>query len=291
MTLAMPDVRSLDRVRDPVFPFGENWRHFLDQLTPRQVEVAAESLRRFLGVPDLEGKRFVDVGCGSGLFSYAAVVRLGAADAISVDADPEAVAVTRELWRRAGAPSHWTIRHGSILDPAFVAALPRAEVVYAWGALHHTGRVWDALDATARLVLPGGVLYVALYNRVRGPFGSRFWWHVKRWYVAAPGWQQAPARQIFRRLYAVRQVLQGKPPAPSAETYAAEKRGMVCETNIHDWLGGFPYEAVTVDAVWSFMRRRFPAFRLTRLQRVRGLANNEYLFQSSDVRDYGQNPV
>lgn len=287
MTKATPAVRVVDRVRDPVFPFGENWRRFFDQLTPRQVEVAAESLRRFLSVPDLRGKRFLDVGCGSGLFSYAAVVQLGAAEVISVDADAEAVAVTRELWRRAGAPSHWTVRQGSVLDPAFVASLPRAEVVYAWGVLHHTGSLWEALDATARLVAPGGLFYLALYNRVRGLFGSRFWWYLKRWYVSAPRWQQTQARRLFRLLYAGRNVLRRRPPRPSAETYAAAKRGMAFETNVHDWLGGFPYDPATTDEVLGYLRRRFPSFRLLRLKRVRGLANNEYFFGNGDVRDHG----
>jgi len=49
----------------------------------------------------LEGRRVVDYGCGSGILGIAAL-KLGAAEVIAVDHDPQALAATRENARRNG---------------------------------------------------------------------------------------------------------------------------------------------------------------------------------------------
>ncbi len=84
--------------RDLRFQFGANWAAFLDSVTEEHIEEAIESLRRMLAVESLRGKRFLDIGCGSGLFSLAAT-RLGA-NVHSFDYDQESVACAMELRRR-----------------------------------------------------------------------------------------------------------------------------------------------------------------------------------------------
>src|SRR5579863_4255288 len=54
------------------FAFGENWRLFLSVLDDRRILEAENSLRHMLQVEDLTGKKFLDIGSGSGLFSLAA---------------------------------------------------------------------------------------------------------------------------------------------------------------------------------------------------------------------------
>src|SRR6476469_8797525 len=80
------------------FEFGKNWRRFLSTLTDARVELAMHSLRQNLQAGRLDGKTFLDIGSGSGLFSLAAR-RLGAT-VRSFDYDPNSVGCTPELRRR-----------------------------------------------------------------------------------------------------------------------------------------------------------------------------------------------
>jgi len=59
-------------VRGERFAFGANWTSFLSCLTDYRIGEAENSLKAMLNVSDLSGKSFLDIGCGSGLFSLAA---------------------------------------------------------------------------------------------------------------------------------------------------------------------------------------------------------------------------
>ena len=77
------------------FEFGANWQNFLTRLNERIILKAEETLKQGLGVESLSGKRFLDAGSGSGLFSLAAR-RLGA-EVYSFDYDPNSVQCTMAL--------------------------------------------------------------------------------------------------------------------------------------------------------------------------------------------------
>ena len=137
------------------YEFGANWRRFLRDVSPEQMVAAERSLHAILG--PLGRRSFVDVGCGSGLFSLAAL-RLRAERVHSFDFDPESVACTEALRASHHDASNWSIDRASILDKRYVDSLGQFDVVYAWGVLHHTGAMWDAIRAVTRLVKPGGTL-------------------------------------------------------------------------------------------------------------------------------------
>jgi len=80
------------------FAFGDNWANFLTVLDDNRIQEAERSLCEMLESDRLDGKRFLDIGSGSGLFSLAAR-RLGAT-VHSFDYDPQSVACTEELRRR-----------------------------------------------------------------------------------------------------------------------------------------------------------------------------------------------
>jgi 2-polyprenyl-3-methyl-5-hydroxy-6-metoxy-1,4-benzoquinol methylase len=166
------------------FEFGKNWSRFLAVVDEARIREAESSLRDMLGVDDLVGRTFLDVGSGSGLFSLAAS-RLGAARVHSFDYDPASVACTLELRRRHGpAATEWSAERGSALDTAYLRSLGRFDVVYAWGVLHHTGDMWTAIANTADAVADGGRLFISIYNDQGAR--SRAWRAIKRAYNALP---------------------------------------------------------------------------------------------------------
>ena len=50
------------------FGFGANWTRFLSVLDDERIEEAKSSLKCMLNAEALDGKTFLDVGSGSGLF-------------------------------------------------------------------------------------------------------------------------------------------------------------------------------------------------------------------------------
>ena len=263
------------------FEFGRNWARFLERLNEGRIVSAVESLKRPLGVDVLEGRTFLDIGCGSGLFSLAAR-RLGAR-VHSFDYDPYSVACALELRRRLGegekSPA-WRIEAGSALDEEYLRGLGLFDVVYSWGVLHHTGRMWEGLELAGRAVRPGGQLYIALYND-QGSQTVR-WRRIKRLYNRLP----VPLRPPFAALAmapnegkaALRALLGGRPGEylRTWTNYQA-RRGMSKWRDIVDWVGGYPYEAAKVDEVFAFFRAR--GFSLEYLRCGGGLGCNEFVFR------------
>lgn len=253
------EVRSGDR-----FAFGANWTRFLRHLDDTRIQQAEQSLKEMLGVEDLRGKRFLDAGSGSGLFSLAAH-RLGAT-VHSFDFDPQSVACTTELRRRfAPSATNWAVDTASVLDEEYLATLGRFDVVYSWGVLHHTGRQWQALANVAPLVAAGGQLFIALYND-QG-WISGYWTAVKRLYNATP-----IARPVLIAWHAP-YLLGARWLVRAATGRLRAERGMTLWYDMIDWLGGWPFEVSTPRQVEDFYQARGFAPVKTRTVRRRSGCN------------------
>jgi predicted RNA methylase len=258
------------------FSFGRNWRKFLDMVDEKRISQAEESLTRSFGGAPLAGEPFFDIGCGSGLFSLAAA-RLGAAAVLSVDVDPAAVACAARLRARYEAESAWETVQGSVLDRRFVSSLGTASRVYSWGVLHHTGAMWQAVDAALSLVAPGGLCCIALYTTPRRP---RLDLALKRTYNQMPAVLQPPARLAYgtARLAAL-VAIRRRNPVRYVREYGRRSRGMSYWRDVEDWLGGLPYEFAASDEVAAVAGAR--GFRIVS-QVVRGPgACSEYLLRRS----------
>ncbi|HEX5176574.1 MAG TPA: class I SAM-dependent methyltransferase [Chthoniobacteraceae bacterium] len=266
---------------DP-FAFGKNWRAFVDKyLNAERITEARQSLVAFTKGYDFRGKRFVDIGCGSGLFSLCAH-RLGA-DVTSFDVDPDSVACCQFLREQEGRPENWRVLHGSVLDEAFVRELGQFDFVYSWGVLHHTGEMWRAIENASNMVESGGSFYLAIYNKADGfafyddgRFGpSSLWLREKMIYSSLPPLAQAAVDYAVMgamiALYAV--TLQN--PVKKIRNHKA-LRGMSWRIDIKDWLGGYPYEYASVAEIFAFLEPR--GFTLKNLISTNGLRNNEFLF-------------
>jgi 2-polyprenyl-6-hydroxyphenyl methylase/3-demethylubiquinone-9 3-methyltransferase len=261
------------------FRFGSNWRRFLRVLSEERIIVAENSLKDFLQLDSLEGKTFIDVGSGSGLFSLAAR-RLGAS-VLSFDYDPESVACTAELRRRYFPDdAQWRVIEGSVLDRDFLQSLGRFDVVYAWGVLHHTGAMWQALENVKINTKVGGQLFVAIYNDC-GEF-SRTWLRKKIRYNGLPTllklpyalavWTPIERRSIWDHWR------QGKLPEYFAQwTQYKKSRGMSRWHDMVDWLGGYPYEFTSAQQLADFFEA--DGFRLRRLEANTGYGNHQLVFE------------
>ena len=79
------------------YTFGKNWAEFIDKnFSEERVRIAQEHLLNFLKLKDLRGKTFLDIGCGSGIHSFAAC-NAGAERIFSFDYDPNSVKTTEFL--------------------------------------------------------------------------------------------------------------------------------------------------------------------------------------------------
>lgn len=228
------------------FEFGANWRRFLSVLNDDRIAAAEESLRRMLDVSDLTGKRFLDIGSGSGLFSLAAR-RLGAS-VHSFDYDRQSVACTEEMKRRnSPEDANWTVEQGSVLDTDYLRTLGTFDVVYSWGVLHHTGAMWQALENVLPLVANEGKLFIAIYNR---QWASPYWKAVKRAYNRNALLRNAMIGLHTPYLFGVRFTLRALTGRLRLE------RGMALWYDMLDWLGGYPFEVATPEEIVDFYQSR-----------------------------------
>lgn len=269
------------------FEFGSNWKSFLETLDEDRIQKACDSLRSLLQLDPsddqpLDGKTFLDVGSGSGLFSLAAY-RFGA-NVTSIDFDPQCVACTDELRSREEAErKRWVLRQGSALDEALMRSLGEFDVVYSWGVLHHTGEMKRGIELAAQCVGANGWFGLAIYNDQGS--ASRRWLAIKRlynrlpaalrpcWVVMVAGW--------YETKFALARLARGKNPLPMADWRAKRAdRGMSAWHDWVDWVGGLPFEVAKPEQV--VMPLLESGFQLTNLKTVgNGWGCNEFVFRRS----------
>ena len=177
-----------------MFKFGQNWASFSRQLDEARIEEAVTSLTSLFGENALKDRSFLDIGCGSGLFSIAAA-RLGAQPIVGIDVDPLSVDTSRTNFSQwLGNKQTASFLQVSVLDTEQIKPLGTFDVVYSWGVLHHTGNMTRALVNAAQGVRPGGFLMIAIYNR---HWSSPVWKLVKWLYNKAGDFGQRVLIWIF----------------------------------------------------------------------------------------------
>jgi SAM-dependent methyltransferase len=215
------------------FAFGKNWAQFARELSEDQIDEAIAALKRLLACESLAGKRFIDIGCGSGIHSLAAL-RIGADEVLAVDIDPDSVNTTRALLEKYAASLNWRVVERSVfeLSPSDAG---RFDVVYSWGVLHHSGDLKRAVGIASTLVADKGLFVVALYART---LLCPFWRVEKRWYSRRSEHVQNFARAIYIWLYRMRSIVRLKNFKKHVADYARQLRGMNFYRDVHDWMGG-----------------------------------------------------
>jgi 2-polyprenyl-3-methyl-5-hydroxy-6-metoxy-1,4-benzoquinol methylase len=263
---------------DQRFEFGKNWTHFLQGMNEDRIQEAIHSLVSKLDMTDFSGKTFLDIGSGSGLFSLAAH-RLGA-HVISFDYDRACVVCTQHLKEKyANTEIPWSIIQGSVLDQHFLDTLPRADIVYSWGVLHHTGAMMQAFNNIISLVKPQGKLFISIYNDQGGT--SRRWHWIKKTYVAHP-YLRLPLEIVcgvwLWKSFIICGIRQHPlDPFKLFRDYGNNNRGMSIRNDLKDWVGGYPFEVATPEVVFNFFKPY--GFTLTHLKTCAGgIGCNEFVF-------------
>lgn len=229
---------------DSHFAFGENWASYSKLIGEPQIEHAKEGLLKLIPAEDFKGRSFLDIGCGSGLHALAAS-RLGVSRIVGVDIDPNSATTARKILTERNPSAPWQIENISVFDltPDHFGTF---DIVYSWGVLHHTGDLWQAVSKAAALVAPNGLLAVAFY---RETYLDPFWKLEKRFYTHAPlSIQNFIKRSYINAFRVARAATRQESFADYVSKYSS-RRGMDFEHDVHDWLGGYPYEAALAPEV------------------------------------------
>ena len=277
-----------------MFQFGRNWKNYAKKVvTEKVIEEAKYSLLRY--IPEnmnkeqfFKNKTFIDVGCGSGLFSLSALI-LGAKKVISFDIQEESIEALKIIKSRFKylIPDNiiWDYFVGDILDKNLVEKLENTgDIVYSWGVLHHTGNMWKAIENTCRLVKPKSFLIIAIYNHASS---SPVWLKIKKFYNKHPKLQP-----LLGSLYGIYVSLGFMIRQKTFNLY--RDRGMHVFYDAIDWIGGYPYEYACFEEVKDFVEklgfklvkspRKLPCEKnqksnLLNMFRTKNTGNNEFVFQ------------
>ena len=229
-----------------VFNFGENWASFSRRINETRMESARQSLRTLFGEGALSGRSFLDIGCGSGLFSIAAA-QLGARSVLGLDVDPISVATSQNNaahWLTS--PTSISFCQLSVLDGEQMSKLGMFDIVYSWGVLHHTGNMKVALRNAAHRVAPNGMLMIAIYNK----HWSSLFWKVVKWIYNRVGrsGQKILISILTPVIFLAKWLVTLRNPFKM-------QRGMDFMHNVVDWVGGYPYEYASISEMRTALEK------------------------------------
>ena len=251
------------------FDFGKNWQEFsARRIDTDRLSEACRSLQSLLQTESISGLSFFDVGCGSGLFSIAAH-RLGAAKVVGIDVNPRCIEISKDNRERFIPRSLVEFHIASAADPSQLERFGKFNIVYAWGSLHHTGSMWQAIRNVGGCVAADGFLIVAIYNK---HLTSPLWKLIKQFYNQVPEIVQGFMIFLFAGIICIAKFL------ITRSNPLKKERGMDFWFDVIDWIGGYPYEYATSHEIKQFvtsnnfeLRRFIPASVPT--------GCNEFVFQ------------
>lgn len=135
--------------------FNYQWKHLADS---PYLDHNSDRVSELLNLTMLPREWFnekycLDVGCGSGRYTYA-MQQLGA-NVISIDNNKYACQLTRQI-------NKYTFQHNIMKEPFYVRD---CELTFCYGVIHHTPDPKRTFVNIAKHVPSGGYLFVMVYRR------------------------------------------------------------------------------------------------------------------------------
>lgn len=234
---------------DAHFAFGKNWASYASLIGEAQIEEAIKGLLKLIPADEFKGRSLLDIGCGSGLHALAAA-RLGVSRILAIDIDPDSVATSSGVLSGGCLDAAWQAKLMSVFELDAVR-YGTFDIVYSWGVLHHTGSMLEAIEKAASMVAPNGLLAIALYRRTRM---DSFWKVEKRVYSRAPKICQSILRMGYIAAFRFAMLARGQRWREYVAKYRSF-RGMDFHHDVHDWLGGYPFETVSASEVEAILSK------------------------------------
>jgi len=234
------------------FDFGQNWKNFSkNKLDEQKIEQAQRDFIELVKGIELENKTFIDIGFGQGL-GLLTSAKLGA-KSVGVDINTKCKETLEfnkahfsEL-KEVNIP----VIVGSVLDKGVMQQIKDVhetyDVIHSWGVLHHTGKMWEAIDNSCQLVKSKGKFILAIYNK---HWSSKSWYYIKKLYNFSPG--------IIRHLmvYFFYVVIFMAKFLVTFKNPLKKERGMNFYYDVVDWVGGYPYEYASKEEVVTYMQTK-----------------------------------
>ncbi|MBI3694163.1 MAG: class I SAM-dependent methyltransferase, partial [Acidobacteria bacterium] len=135
-------------------------------LASRKGLTSGEHFARYLFASAFcEGKRVLDVACGSGYGAYMLKI-VGAAEVVGVDADPAAIETARRVYETPGLEFR-------IADATAIHPPERPfDVVVSFETIEHVADAEAFLESVRRQLAPGGLFLISCPHDARSPWVS-----------------------------------------------------------------------------------------------------------------------
>ncbi len=264
-------------MKNIAYDFGQNWKDFSNNaLEVVNIEQSLSDFKNLIDHEDIKNKTFIDIGFGQGLNLLNASL-LGA-DTLGCDINPkckEVLEFNQKKYPNIGDKKIPVIV-GSILDIETINSIKKYrenfDIVHSWGVLHHTGKMWKAIDIACSLVNKNGKLIISIYNK---HWSSPLWRLIKLFYNIAPKFIKWIMIKIFYVVIFMAKFL------VTFKNPLKKKRGMNFYYDIIDWLGGYPYEYANIKEITDYIEKmNFKTIKVKAAQVP--TACNEYIFERTE---------
>ncbi len=153
--------------------YGSFWETFsYEDLTENAINILKDRwIKNGFDLKLIEGKKAIDIGCGSGRYTFA-LRKLGCKHVTGVDYGDRGLEVAKKIIKQSGI-DNIDFEKANILDLPFENAA--FDFVFCHGVLHHTEDMEKGLSEMIRVAAPGATIWLYIYGD-----GGIFWHARKR---------------------------------------------------------------------------------------------------------------